>query len=176
MVSDNEINTYSSCSIGRGEGAYTHIHANDEAYTRCRGTLDHVILHAVAVANAMRDMEVRNASAKFYCGFENYDGGGAIHVVVAIDQNWLFTLDGRFDAFNCCFHATHQIRRMQLGKRRGKELFSSLYVRNPAHDQQAGQNLCGCGIFLFIGRTFPQRVRQQLYLFGISCLELPAHD
>src|SRR2546430_10080420 len=46
-----------------GEGADAGIHADDEARTRGRGLLDDVIAHAVAFADAVRDVVLGGAAA-----------------------------------------------------------------------------------------------------------------
>src|ERR1041384_1721303 len=63
-----------------------------------------IVFHAIAVVNSMGNMKVRRTTAKLDCSFENHDGSGAIHVVIAVDKNRLFAFDGGFETVNCGFH------------------------------------------------------------------------
>ncbi len=71
------------------------------------GALDHVVAHVVAFANAMRHMEVGRATAKFDRSFQNDHGHGSVDVIIAIDQDRLFALDGRIEAIDGASEAGH---------------------------------------------------------------------
>src|SRR5450432_2440289 len=94
MVSDDEIYPSKTCTFCCSKRARSRIHADHEANTGGRGALDHISAQVVAFADTMRHVKVGRASAKFNRRFQNHDRRGAVHVVVAIDQNPLFALDG----------------------------------------------------------------------------------
>ena len=64
------------------------------------GLLDHLVAHAVAFADAVRHVVVDLAAANLQRGLQDDDGGGAVHVVVAIDEDGLAALDGGAQALD----------------------------------------------------------------------------
>ena len=53
---------------------------------RSAALLDHFVAHAVAFEDAVRHVILGLAAAQLDDGLEDDDGGGAVHVVVAIDK------------------------------------------------------------------------------------------
>ena len=139
MVGDNQVHAQPPRSLGRSEGADSHVHADDQLDARGRGALDDIVAHVVTVADAVRNVKFRRAAAQFDRGLEDDDCGRAIHVVVAVDQDGFFVLDCGFDAINGRLHAGHQVGRMQMRKRGREETFGCVGFGDAAHDQQAGE-------------------------------------
>ena len=63
MVGDNQVHSQPPGSLGRSEGADTHIHTDDELDTGRGGSLDDVVTHVVAVADAVRNVKFSRAAA-----------------------------------------------------------------------------------------------------------------
>ena len=64
--------------------------------------LDDIAAHVIAVANAVGNVKVRSPATKFNRGFQNDDGGGAVDIVVAINENRFFALDGSIQPLDGC--------------------------------------------------------------------------
>ncbi len=71
-------------------------------------------LQAVALAQAMRHVKADHAAEHFDRSLEQHNGGGAVDVVVAVEQDGLLAGDGRFDAFYGGLHAEHEQWIVQL--------------------------------------------------------------
>ena len=71
------------------------------------GALDHIAAKVVAFFDSVGNVEVGGAAAQFNSGFEDDDGRGAIDVVIAVDQDAFFALDGGVEAVYGGFHAGH---------------------------------------------------------------------
>ena len=131
MVGDDQVHTETLRGFGGGEGANAGVHADDERHSGGGGALDHVVLHAVAFADAVRHVEVGAAAAQLDRGFQNDDGGGAVHVVVAVDEDLLAVGDGAAQALGGLVHAEHQVRRVQVIEFRIQELVRVFGGRMP---------------------------------------------
>src|SRR6185437_8359065 len=146
VVGNDEINAQPTRGFRRSESANAHVNADDEANARGCGPFDHIVAHVVTVADAVRDVKIGCSSAQLNRGFKNYDGRGAVHVVVAIDQNSFLALDCSFNAVERYFHSGQQIRRMEIGERWRKEMVGSLTAGNATHHKKAGKNRSNRGI------------------------------
>ena len=127
------------------EGADAHVDAEDQANARCCGALDHVIAHVVAFANAVRHVEVGGAAAEFNCGLQDNDRHGAVHVVVAVDEDGLFALDRGIDAVNSGAQAGHALGSVQMRKGRRKIAPSRIRIVDAAAHEQRCQDICCLG-------------------------------
>ena len=114
----DEIDARTARTFRRRKRARPGIHTDHEFDSRRRGALNHVTAQVVALANAVWHMKIRRAAAQFNRCFQNDDGSRDIHVVIAIDEDPLLAFDGRVKPLHRRFHSGHQIRRMQMGKRR----------------------------------------------------------
>jgi hypothetical protein len=61
-------------------------------------------------------VEIGAAAAEFDCGFQDYDGRGAIDIVVTIDQDSFFALNSRIETIDSRFHSSHQVWRVKVGE------------------------------------------------------------
>ena len=122
MVGDDEIDAASSGSVRGSKGANAGVNANDEANAIGRGLLDHLVAHAVAFADAVRHVVVDLAATDLQGRLEDYDGGGAVNVVVAINEDGLAALNGGSQTLDGGTQAGHEVGRMQVRERRRKEL------------------------------------------------------
>src|ERR1700722_18124767 len=98
MVSNDQIDAGAARSFSGGEGADAGVHADNQPHAVGRSALDHLVAHAIAFADAVWDMEVSRSAAKLDGRLENHDRRGAVDVVVAVNQNFLFALQSCFQA------------------------------------------------------------------------------
>ena len=110
MVCNNQVDAQAAGGFRGGESADAGIDADDEMNSLGRGPLDHIAAQIVALFDAMRNMEIGSAPTKFYRRLQNHDGGGAIDVVIAVDEDAFFALDGSIKAVDGSSHTVHQIR------------------------------------------------------------------
>ena len=92
MVGDDQVHSGAPRGFGGGKGADAGVHADDQPHAVGGGALDHLVAHAIAFADAVRHVKVSRPAAKLDGRLENDDRGGAVHVVVAVNQNFLFAL------------------------------------------------------------------------------------
>ena len=147
MVSDDQVHAQPAGCLRRSKGADPHVNADDQLDTGGGGLLDDVVAHVVAVADAVWNVEIGPAAAQLNRGLEDDDRGRTIHVVVAVNQNRFFVLDGSFDPIDRRLHASHQIRRMQVSKRGSEEALRRFGFADSAHHQQATD--CGDELRVF---------------------------
>ncbi len=107
MIGHDQVDAQTLRRVGSGKGADPGIHADDQTDARGGSALDDVIFHAIPFADAVGHMKIRSASAKLDRRLEDDDGGGAVDVVVAVDQDALFAFDGCIQAIDCGLHAAH---------------------------------------------------------------------
>ena len=100
MVCDDQVHSEIVRRLRRGEGANAHIHADNEANAGGRGALNDIAAHVIAFTNPVRHMEIACAAAEFNRRLQNDDGHGAVHVVIAVDQDGLLALDCGVDAID----------------------------------------------------------------------------
>ena len=145
--------------FGCGEGADAGVNADDEADACGGGLSEDAGLHAVAFAEAVRDV-VGDAGRGFFGGdsfdggLEEDGGGGAVDVVVAVDEDGLAGADGPLDARHGHVHAEHEHGVDEVVDGWGEEGAGGGGVRDAARQEEAGDGLgaakfvreaCGCG-------------------------------
>src|SRR5580700_3203129 len=108
MVGDDQVDAETLRSFRGSEGADAHVHADDQANARGGSALDYIVAHIVALANAVRHVKVGGASAEFNRSLQDDDGHGAVHVVVAVDEDGLLAFDGGGDAIDSCWQTHHE--------------------------------------------------------------------
>ncbi len=113
VVGDNEIHPKGFCFFGCGEGADAGVNTDDEADTGGGGLSEDAGLHAVAFAQAVGD--VVGDDGGFVFGGDPLDGsleedggGGAVDVVIAVDEDWFGGPDRPLDAGYGQVHAEHE--------------------------------------------------------------------
>src|SRR6266851_1438596 len=114
------------------------------------GILDHVVAQIVAFTNTVGHVKVGCASAEFDGRFQNDDRHRAIDVVVAVNQDGFFTVDGRIDAVNSRAEASHFLGGMQVINRWNEKAGSVVRLSQTAADEQPRQRIewaaWSCGI------------------------------
>ena len=108
MIGDDEVDASSPRALCRGKSPGTRIDADDQTNAGDRGPFYHIPAQIVTFANPVRHVEVGGSAAQFDRGFQDHDRGRAIDVVIAINQNSLFSFNSSFEPFHGCFHSGHQ--------------------------------------------------------------------
>ena len=114
MIGHDEIYAHPVRGFGGGKGANAGIHADDQTYVSGGGLLNDVALHAVSVFDAVGHVKISRAAADLNRGLQDYDSQGAIHIVVAVNQDGFFARDGGPQALDRLIHPQHEIRRVQM--------------------------------------------------------------
>ena len=113
VVGDDEVEAEDAGFGGFDHCADAGVDRDDEADARGGGFGEDGVLHAVAFADAVWDMVgdgrglcgVDGVGDALDGGFEQDGGGGAVNVVVSVDQDGFSGLDGGEDAFDGGSHA-----------------------------------------------------------------------
>src|SRR5258708_28854308 len=114
MVGDDEVEAEAARGFSGGKGANARINADDELDSSRGGLLNDIVLHAVAVTNAMGDVEISGAAEEFDHCLEDDNGGGAVNVIVAVNEDVFLAGNGVFPTKDGGRHAEHVIRRVHL--------------------------------------------------------------
>jgi hypothetical protein len=108
MVGKDEVKAETLRGFSLSKGPHAGVHGDDEADAFSVRGFQHGRLQTVAFKQAMRDVEARFAAEHFNGGFEQDDGGGAVDVVIAIEEDGLARGDGALDALDGAVHSAHE--------------------------------------------------------------------
>ena len=114
VISNDEIDAAALRGFGGGKSANARVHADDHANPALRGLLDDLVPHAIAFADAVRNVVVNLSAAQLQRRLQNDDRRGAVHVVVAIDKDRLAAFDGRAQPLHRNAKAGHQVGRVEV--------------------------------------------------------------
>ena len=89
MVGDDQVQAEAARGFSLGKGAHAGIDGDDQADALGMRRFQHARLQAVALAQAVRNVEAGNAAEHLDGCFEQDDGGGAVHIIIAVEQNRL---------------------------------------------------------------------------------------
>ena len=145
MIGDDEVQVEARGFIGGGEGANAGVHADDEAHAFSGGAGEHLGLHAVAVAETMGDVVAGGAAENLDGGFEQDNRGGAVDVIVAVDEDRLARRDGLLDARDGGGHAVQSVGVEQVVESGMEKLRGGRGVGNAALDQQGSDRSGNAG-------------------------------
>ncbi len=96
-------------------GPNAGVDADDQCDAHGRRALDHVGAHAVTVLETMRNVKAGFAARHLDGFLQNDDGYGSVHVVIAVDQDFLLGLEWPlFMRANGVAHAGEQRRIVQV--------------------------------------------------------------
>ena len=140
VVGDDEIEAQPARGFRFGKGAHAGVDGDDEADAFGVGRFEHARLHAVAVAQAMRNVKARHAAEHFDGGFEQDDGDGSVHVVVAVEKHGLARGDGALEPVDGCGHAQHEEGIVQVGGLGIEEGVGLGGGGDAARDEQLGEH------------------------------------
>ncbi len=115
MVGDDDVDAQASGMLDHMIRADAGIDAHNQPYAERGGLFHRVVLHAVTVANPVRDVAGGDAARQVQHFFEHDQRAGAVHIVVAIKQNGFFLFEGAGEARGRGRHAGQQKRIVQIG-------------------------------------------------------------
>ncbi len=136
------------------EGSHPGVHCDYEARAIGVSLFQHTRLQAVTLAQPVRHVEARDSAEHLDGRLEEDNGGGAVHVIVAVKQHRLTGGDGSLQPGYGFIHTQHKQRVMKMRDFRIKECegFSRLgdaasYQQFCQHQRQAGclGQFCGLG-------------------------------
>src|SRR5579872_5662469 len=97
MVGDDAVDPECRRPIHHRKGPDARIDADNERNTVTPSLLDDRFAHSIAVANAMWNVLVNVGANEREAHPQNHDGQRAIYIVISIDQDFFFPLDGLKD-------------------------------------------------------------------------------
>ena len=100
MIGDDEVQAEAARGFRFGKGAHAGIDRDDEAHAVGIRRFKHARLQAVALAQPVGHVKAHHAAQHFDGGLQQHHGGGAVHVVVAVEQNRLARRDGALHALH----------------------------------------------------------------------------
>ncbi len=107
MVGDDDIDAELVGAAHHFGGADSGIHADNQLHSLHGGGLHDFRPHTVTVLQTVRDVIRGDAAGEFKGLGEQHDAGGAVHVVVAVDEDRFALADGAGDAFDGRRHVAH---------------------------------------------------------------------
>src|SRR5690349_20281197 len=137
MISNDEIQSDAARSFGCSEGPNSSIDADHQPHAIGGRPLNDIVLHSIAIANAMRHMEVCASSRDLNGFLENYDRSRAINVIIAIDQNAFAVSNRLLNARDRLAHSLHQIREVQVIELRAEKFLDRIGVAHSARNKEA---------------------------------------
>ncbi len=108
VIGDDEVEAEAARGFSFSEGAHAGVDSDDDADAFGVSRFKNARLHAVAVAEAMRNVEANVTAEHFDGGFEKDDGDGAVNVVIAIEKDGLTRGDGALETIDGNGHAEHE--------------------------------------------------------------------
>ena len=108
VIGDDEVQAQPARGFGLGKGAHAGVDGDDQAHALGVGRFQHARLQAVALAQPVGHVKARHAAEHLDGRLEQDDGGGAVHVVVAVEQHRLAVRDGPLQPFDGRGHAQHE--------------------------------------------------------------------
>src|SRR5581483_5336662 len=137
MIGDDQINTHAQSCLRRLESPDAGIHADDQLHPGSRGTLNDVVFDSISLFDPVGHMEISHATAEFDGCLQDYYSRGAIHIVVAINQDLLTVDNGSVQTFDGFAHAQHEIWRAKLRQGWSKKIACLFSSSNPSQNQKA---------------------------------------
>jgi len=104
-------------------------------------------LKSVALAEAVGNVKAGFAAEHLDGGFEKDDGGGAVDVVVAVEEDGFFVADGALKAFDGGGHAEHEKGIVEVSDFWIQECVCGGRFRDAAGNEQFGEHWGQAGFF-----------------------------
>ena len=117
MVGHDEIDAQPVCGFCGSEGTNTGIDADHEPNSLSRSLLNSVAAQIVAFFNAVGNVKIRAPATQLNRGFQDNDGGRAIHIVIAVNKDAFFALNRGVNPVHCSFHSGEQVWRVKMRQR-----------------------------------------------------------
>jgi len=147
VVGNDEVEAEAAGSERLSEGAHAGVNGDDEANAfSIRGFKDGG-LEAVALVEAVGDVEADLAAEHLNGGFEQDNGGGSVYVVVAVQEDGLLGGDGLLKAGDGGGHAEHQEGVVEMSDLRVEEGEGLSGTGDAAGDEELGEDQGQAGGF-----------------------------
>ena len=114
MVRNDDVDAQFVGAAHHFGGADAGIHADDQLHALFGGGLHHFAAHAVAVLQTVRHVIGGDAAGQFEGLGEQHHAGGAVHVVIAVDQDALALANGARDTLDGRRHVAQGHRIVQF--------------------------------------------------------------
>jgi len=115
MIGDDEVEAEALRGLCLRKGAHSGVDGDDESNSISKCRFEDRGLKAVALAQTVWNVKANFATEQFDGGLEQDDRGGAVDVVIAVEQDGFLARDRCFNAFNGSLHAEHEKRIVQMG-------------------------------------------------------------
>ena len=110
MIGDDEVESRGWAAASAAAKSRMPVSTLMTRLTPCSAAAgQHCRLHPVALANAVGYMEIHLTAEHLDGRLEQHDGGGAIHVIIAVDEDGLAPVNGRLHPGNGRCHAVHRV-------------------------------------------------------------------
>ena len=143
MIGDDQVKTQLAGGFRFGEGSHAGVDRDHQADTVGIRCLEHARLQSVALTKAVGNMKANKivgAAEHFNGSFQQDDGGGAVHVVIAVEQNGFMRGDGPFQPLDGRCHSRHQEGIVEVGELGVEESRGFAGRVDAAGDQQLGKH------------------------------------
>ena len=151
MVSDDEVEAEAAGGFCFGKGSHAGVDGDDEADAFCVCSFKDAGLEAIPLAEAVGDMKpdeiASGACEHFNGGLEQDNGGGAVDVVVAVEEDGFARGDGGFEAMDRSCHAEHEKGIVEEREFRIEEGVCGCGGGNSAGDEELGEDLREASFF-----------------------------
>ena len=140
VVADDDVDSLAAGIFHFLDGLDAAVQGNHQAYPVVRGPVQRLVGQAVALVVAVRDIEIHLGRKLLQEGVHLRYGGGAVHVVISVNQDFFFSRNGLVHPFHGLVHVLHQegvVKVFQAGTEKAAGLFEGF---DAALDQQIGQD------------------------------------
>ena len=163
MIGHDQVQPQRLRRLSRGKRPNPRIHADHQPHAIARERLQHLALHAVALAQPVRNMKARLPAQHLDGCLQQHHGRRPVHVVIAVDQDRLPRGNRLLNTRHRPLHAQHRVRIVQLLEIVDEEIALGLGRRaHSARHQQFGNQqrqpglACqGCGRSRIALRKYP---------------------
>ena len=140
MVADDDLDPLAAGVFHLVHGLDAAVQRDDQGEPAVGGPVDALVGHAVAFVIAVGDVEVHLVGEALDERVHQGHGGGPVHVVVAVDQDFLAAGYGLVQPLHGRVHVFHQEGVVQGVQARAEEAARLVEGLDAALDQQFGQH------------------------------------
>ena len=140
VVADYHVYSLAAGVLHLLNGLDAAVQGDYEVHARLRGVVDALCGKAVALVISVGDVEVHFRGEALDEGIDQRHGGGAVHVIVSVNQDFLSAGYGVAHALDGYVHVLHQEGVVQVVQRRAEEGAGLLEGLHSPLDQKVGQD------------------------------------
>ena len=108
MVADDDFEALAARILHLVDGLDAAVQRDDQGEAAVRRPVDALVGHAVTLVVTVGDIEIHPVGKTLDKGIDECDGRGAVHIVVAIDEDLLTRGDGLVQPLHGHVHVLHQ--------------------------------------------------------------------